>query len=291
MKRFLFGAVTAALVTGSTILAGPVLAADLPIKTPVFRETLCDYGRYNGWYFGGHLAGVQATQHLVDEDGYINARRVGVGSGESFSRTNDGWAGGVDLGWNWQSHCTVFGIVADGSWGSDNLNTRFFPDFVNPIASINEGINTKVNSFGTLRTKGGIVVDSAMIYVTGGLAWARVKTTLFDIESVTSGSGAGTLNSQLSFSSTKWGWTAGVGGEFGLTPNLSIFSEILYMSFPKKDSRVGEIVTTTGAYNPACTTAIGQRICSFQTGEQAVVAKIGLNYKFGAYTTPIATRY
>jgi outer membrane immunogenic protein len=103
-----------------------------------------------------------------------------------------------------------------------------------------------------------------MLYVTGGLAWARVRNSVavdFDLSD-------GVPGFEASNSATRWGWTAGFGSEWAFGNGWSIKSEALYMQFQRRDFDL-----TAPAID--CTP------CRFTSDTSAWVARIGLNYLFG----------
>ena len=154
---------TTALVA---LAAGSAAAADLPVAykgpAPVVRPACAQFG---GFYIGANVGAGYATAHRNDDDGYFvdNAGHTTYGTG---------WNGGVQGGYNWQRGCTVFGVEVDWSWGSAKST---FND--NPNVGYAESIDSNMKSFGTARTRTGIVVDDVMIYVTGGLALANFCNT------------------------------------------------------------------------------------------------------------------
>ena len=139
-----------------------------------------------------------------------------------------GFSGGVQGGYNWQSGPVVYGLEADLQ-GSASSGTFAAWKFSNPW-------------FGTVRGRIGYAVDNVLFYGTGGLAFGDVRGQF----------GA------LSESHTNAGWTAGVGAEFGLTPNLSAKVEYLYVDL--NASRFG----ITGVSN----------------GYSFGLARFGINYRF-----------
>ena len=79
------------------------------------------------------------------------------------------------------------------------------------------------------------MVDSLLLYVTGGLAWAdfnRNHTYFFEGIPGVVGPFSQTFNS----SKTRLGFAVGAGTEWALNANWSVVSEILYMGF-EKDNR------------------------------------------------------
>ena len=120
-------------------------------------------------------------------------------------------------------------------------------------------VTSKIDWLATARGRVGVVMDRTLLYATGGLAVARVKTTLDDLYLagvVTTSSGA-----------TYVGWTAGVGAEFAVAPQWTVKAEYLYMDFGSKD------------YNFYEGAAGWQRI-SGSASLTANIARIGANYRF-----------
>jgi hypothetical protein len=63
--------------------------------------------------------------------------------------------------------------------------------------------------FGTVRARTGVVLDNVLLYVTGGLAYARFNRDFTVLEN-----GPPPVSAVFSSSRTRWGWTAGVGSEW-----------------------------------------------------------------------------
>src|SRR5437660_4610139 len=96
MKPILLNATFAALI------AGPALAADLPIKSPFLAPS------WTGFYIGGHAGWVSDRPSVTDE-AYFD-------SGATTLLNSSSFAGGGQIGYNWQMGSVVYGIEADGSW-------------------------------------------------------------------------------------------------------------------------------------------------------------------------------
>ena len=94
-----------------------------------------------------------------------------------FSGSKSGWAAGVQGGYNWQFRCTVFGIEADYNW--TKINRDFFRsrDFGGGT-SATLAVHSSLKNFGTIRGRTGVVVDNLLLYVTGGLAFARTERSI-----------------------------------------------------------------------------------------------------------------
>ena len=104
MNRFLFG--ISALVT---LIAGPALAADMPIK--VSSPTSYDW---TGLYVGGHVGWEHAvTQGSTNLPDFFGTMITGP-----TDQNMHGWLGGAQLGYNQQFRRAVLGVEVSGSWGN-----------------------------------------------------------------------------------------------------------------------------------------------------------------------------
>ena len=118
--------------------------------------------------------------------------------------SSNGFTGGIQGGYNWQSGPWVYGVESDFNLSSASGTFAGY-QFSNPW-------------FGTLRGRAGYVINNVFLYGTAGLA--------LGISTVASGG--------LSDSSGHLGWTIGAGAEFGLaplglSPNWSAKVEYLYL--------------------------------------------------------------
>jgi outer membrane immunogenic protein len=123
----------------------------------------------------------------------------GWGSVSNSGTKPDGFLGGVQAGYNWQSGAWVFGI--EGDIQANGADDTFAPyKFSNPW-------------FGTVRGRVGYAVNNVLFYGTGGLAFGELRGETFG----------------LSESHTGVGWTAGVGAEFGFAQHWTAKVEYLYV--------------------------------------------------------------
>ena len=190
----------------------------------------------------------------------------GGGRAPDFHDTSKaGWNGGVLAGFNWQpSRCTIFGFEADWNWTNttaDDFHNALFQD-----TGVSVNIGSRMQWFGTFRARSGLVVDNLLLYVTGGVAWARFNRD-FDFASPE-------LDHLLSGTNTRWGWTAGVGTEWAITPSISLKGEVLYLAF---SSRENSFTVDSSNFR-------------FASNDSAWVSRIGLNFRFGGIgKAPIGT--
>jgi outer membrane immunogenic protein len=216
---------------------------------------------FGGFYVGGNIGWATLTAHQNDLDGVTNVafQPYGIGVPTSFTSTDDSFTGGVLIGYNIQKGCTLFGLEADWNWADLNANTRLFPGLA-PFG-VDENIKTRIDGFGTIRTRTGVVVDQLLLYVTGGLAWAETKDTV------------GLFGDRFSSTDTRWGWVGGVGTEYLLRSNISLTSDLLYLSFTDQNHNLN----FGGIWDGEC---VGCRFRT-RTDDQIWVARMGVNIRFG----------
>jgi len=210
---------------------------------------------FGGFYVGGNIGWATVTAHQNDLDGITN-----FGVPTSFTATDDSFTGGVVAGYNIQKGCTLFGLEADWNWADLNANTLLFPDG-------DVSIKTRIDGFGTIRTRTGVVVDQLLLYVTGGLAWAETKDTIaFPFERL-----------RFQDTDTRWGWVAGFGTEYLLRSNISLTSDVLYLSFDDQNHNFS--VDGGECWG-----------CRFRTksDDQIWVARMGVNIRFGGEREAVA---
>jgi outer membrane immunogenic protein len=206
---------------------------------------LAGCANFGGFYVGGNIGWASLTAHQNDLDGVFTTVPTG------FTVTDDTFTAGAQVGYNVQKGCTVFGIEADWNWADLNADTRLFP-----LTRLDDNsLRTRIDNFGTIRTRTGVVVDQLLLFVTGGIAWteARDRVVLLGTE-------------RFSSNDTRWGWTVGFGTEYKLAPNVSLTSDVLYLSFNDEDHTFDS--PTFGRFRT-------------KTDEEIWVARMGLNIRFG----------
>jgi outer membrane immunogenic protein len=143
-----------------------------------------------------------------------------------FNHRADGVTGGAQLGYNYQ---LGNGLVVGGETDFDVTNQHFNGPYGGYDGSGNAytgDIASRLDYLGTVRARLGAPVMGGrlMPYITGGLAYGRVKTAdAFACPSCAAGEGGSAYGSSDSV-----GWTAGAGLEYALTHHLSMKVEYLY---------------------------------------------------------------
>jgi len=185
---------------------------------------------------------------------------------------NDVVAGG-QVGCDYQAGEFVFGIQGMGDW--TQMHGRFF-DAV--TGAFTESAQARWFATATGRI-GYTITPPTLIYMKGGAAWVRNQyQDFFDFASPGAipgcvGTGCNTLNTTTS--TTQLGWTVGIGLEYMLSPNWSVFVEYNYMNFGNPS------VNLPGLAGPNAWN-ISQHI-------QTIVAGVNLRFNFGG--APVAARY
>jgi outer membrane immunogenic protein len=243
-KNIVVGAV-AALVFGTAA----AMAADLPLKTKA-PPPVAIYD-WTGFYIGGSGGGSLGTSNQKDLDGDIYSLGYNV---------KGGLVGGT-VGYNWQMSSFVFGLEGDISWVGEYGS---HPDD-GPIAgSLAFTSFTKETWLATARARFGYAVNNLLFYGTGGYAGAGVTAGIKDTN---------TNALIVSSSSTRNGWTAGGGLEWGFLPNWSAKFEWLYMRFEGNKG-----FNTLGlADGPRGSVPLDDN-----------VVRAGINYRFGG---PVVAKY
>jgi len=200
----------------------------------------------------------------------------------------------VQAGYNIQSGALVFGVETDLALASLKSRSSSFSEvsgdtegaLYHGVAGTNQ--SSHMRAFGTLRARLGIASDRALFFVTGGLAYGKIKNTaasFVEAHEDVSGYSTGT---DASGSSNKWkaGWTVGAGMEYALNNNWTVKAEGLYYNL--QNSKVAG-----AGVDWSCTPSCGDdntytQITKFKN--DGIVARLGLNYKFGA-PAPVVAKY
>ncbi len=216
MKRLLLAGVIAGLSSACAY------AADLgPYRAPPPQRDYYEPVRDMPWSWRGFYGGVNAGYSSGGDD---NVTLSGPGIGTAIgSLEPNGWSGGGQIGYNAQFQSLVFGIEAD-------LQSADIGDGISgpvPGTGYFAAASTNVDWFSTLRGRVGYAAGPALLYATGGFAFADVDTHVNASNGVNS----------VSFSNdeVKTGYALGGGIEWAFLPNWSLKSEYLYVNLGDND--------------------------------------------------------
>ena len=203
---------------------------------------------WTGFYIGVHggIGGANVdTQFRYYDDG---------GDGLDYSDNAFGAFGGVQAGYNWQFNTNwVVGLETD--FAASGIEAKHEESSTDGF--YNSSVEAKVDWFGTIRGRLGYAWDNVLFYGTGGAAYGKVK--------ISGSYNEDDFNTGFSNSDTNWGWTAGAGVEYGITKNITLKAEYLYVDLGSVSSDAGAFFEGDGEFKSDV---------AFHT------LKAGLNYKF-----------
>jgi outer membrane immunogenic protein len=278
MKRILIAGAAFASLTAAT----SAFAADLPVKTPMVVAAVYDW---TGFYIGtnvGYSWGRGSTNGTATGTQTVpgNPPTVRALSGVLLGRADvNGFIGGGQLGYNWQSGTWLFGLEGDIQFSNErgsgdvlcSLAVSVCPTFTRDY---------KLDWFGTARGRVGFLpAERLLLYVTGGLAYGG-----FSGSSLSTVAGTNALDFG-SWSSTKVGWTVGAGVEAALGSNWSIKFEYLYMDLGNAGGSTATFILPNPGATPTSSVAY-----AFNTKFTDNIVRVGLNYKFGG-PYPVVAKY
>lgn len=237
----LIAAVVIDLPASQSARAADIVPRGYPAPAPAPALVYAPPISWTGCYVGGNIGGA-----------WSNVDLSGV-SGASFSATDSGFAGGGQIGCDYQwNQFWVVGIrnMLDATSLSKRTNISAVP--------FTGAVDSRTRWFDTLTARVGYLVPSTnvLLYAQGGAAWTNTSITFLD------GSGA-----QLGEASNdRTGWTVGAGVEWRFAPQWSVFAEYNFMGFGTQSA------TFTGCGGTCVVNA------SAKADVQNVLA--GVNYKF-----------
>jgi outer membrane immunogenic protein len=214
MKRLSLGVV---VIAALGFAAGPVSAADMPVKAP---PPMVMPALYN---WSGVYIGVEGGAVMGQHTDWRKTHPVDTLDAQDFGHPVHGGFVGGEAGFNWQSGRWVFGIEGDGSWAEieESLADPHSPTFF---------VGSRIRDFETIRGRIGYAfgpTGSFLVYVTAGGAFANQAR----IE--------GRLITPIPPDVVQWkrtdGWTVGGGAEYGITPWLTLKGEVLYIDLARRD--------------------------------------------------------
>ena len=260
----------AILLAGTAvILSGSAFAADLPARMPMKAPAVAAVPySWTGCYVGAHAGAGWGHSSISDP----NAGAPGFGfsitptPGGTIGMNGVGAVVGGQVGCDYQFQSNwVVGLAGDFSWANIDAseNDPFFTGKNgNPIA-----MHTKTDFLATATGRLGYAWDRYLIYAKGGAAWAHNKYNIDNLSNFANGFCIAGVGCYVTASETRLGWTAGAGFEWAFANNWSAFAEFDYYDFGNHGVTFTSQIGTSAPYN------VKQNI---------EVAKIGINYRFGA---------
>jgi len=192
---------------------------------------------WTGFYFGGNAGGAWTASTLSDHVTSV-----------SFDRDNNGFVGGVQVGYNRQFGNLVLGIEWDFDWTSIDASG------VVTIPGLGGGLQASADTewITTLAGRIGLAMDRTLVYVKVGGGWVRSEASITQLAT----------GSTLTASHTDSGWLVGAGFEYAFTPNWTAKFEYDFLGLGDK--------TFAGF--------AGTR--AFELDRDVQQVKVGINFKF-----------
>jgi outer membrane immunogenic protein len=252
MKKILIGIVP---ITG--LIATSVSAADMAVKAAPPPLPPAPVYSWTGWYVGGNVGygwgdSSDPSISIFDSTGVVLTPYFAASGSNAFQDVRaNGVVGGGQIGYNYQVNNYVFGVVADFQ-GSGMRGSSLGIATPAQFAPTQQSLSQEEDWFGTVRGRIGVAYQNWLFYGTGGLGYGRVESSLvystFDRPTAFILSG--------SQDSTKVGWAAGAGVEYGITQNWSLGVEYLHLDLGT--ATVTAPVTVPAGF-PAMTISANQR--------------------------------
>src|SRR5712691_6014496 len=266
MKKLIFGSLALAAT-----LAGPAIAADMPVKAlppvPVFSWTGC---------YAGLNVGPTSARFRESSVTSVGIPPV-VPTNSTFADFDfpaRGASGGGQIGCNWQNGVVVWGVETDIQ--ATQLEARKLFDnsiFEFPQAgAFDTDVRSAIRYFGTVRGRvGWTPTATTLLYLTGGFAYAQVASSLLFPTA------AGVTTAFVAFDKqTHFGYTIGLGAEAKVAENFTVKLEYLYADVGRK---------TYNFLNVAGINYRWDERVDFHT------VRLGLNYNFNWYAPPVVAKY
>jgi outer membrane immunogenic protein len=251
-KLFIASLALVALNAGSS-----ALAADIPVKAPVYRPA--PVFSWDGCYIGVHVGGGWQVSSYTTDGG----ARSGVGA-----------VGGAQVGCNAQWRQFVIGIEGE-YWGSSLHDRSFSQDLFGTRDAYSRN-----RWDAAISVRSGVTFDRAFVYGKLGVVRGKFEYTT---DSSSNFLFASTFTERGDAIFT--GVLLGVGFEYALTDNWTTKFEYNYIDYGNKVVTFNGV--DCGGPGGFCDTFTQSRTIK----EIKQFAKIGLNYKFDLGKGPVVARY
>jgi outer membrane immunogenic protein len=226
-----------AMAAGASV---PASAADMPLKALTPPAAVGQVYNWTGLYVGvngGYGWGVQDPITLFSN---------------RFDRTsfniNGGMFGGT-IGAQIQQGYVVLGLEGDLDWANIKGSGISTPTIggLGLVQPITLNIASNISAVGTARARAGVAMNNWLFYATGGGAFVRSSAN----GTLVAGVPCGTLGVIPNCSASAWrpGLAAGLGTEWGFTPNWSVKLEYLYIAVIGSGASTDHLNTMRGGIN------------------------------------------
>jgi len=221
MKKNYFVRASAAL---AVILAGPAVAADLPLKSEV---PIVPRFSWTGCYLGGHIGGGTGSKAITDPvqlvQDTLNGSPITTGI-TTVTTSPTGAVIGGEIGCDYQfASNAVIGIegTASGTTMRGSANVGLPAGIPGDVALVQANNDFLASVTGRI----GYAFDTVLLYGRGGFAVAGDKYT------VSGGDFAGLGPFTFQGADNRYGWIVGGGVDWAFTPRWSMNVEYDYYHF------------------------------------------------------------
>jgi outer membrane immunogenic protein len=263
------------LAVSALLIAAPLniaSAADMPLKAPPPAPPYS----WTGFYIGGNAGGAfgsfdPSTSVVFSPTGYFATTSTpAITAAGQQSINPNGFTGGFETGYNWQTSNMVFGVEGDIESFRLSGNSTSGPVLYPCCAPTNFTVNSNASTtwLATARGRLGYASNNWLFFVTGGAAFTNLSGNFTFSDTFATAAESSTL------SGTQVGWTAGGGVEAGLWGNWSLKAEYLFVDF----GTVTATSTNLTAFTPPI--AFPTNVFTHSVDLKASIARIGLNYRF-----------
>jgi outer membrane immunogenic protein len=270
------------------LAAGAAFAADR-VKAPIYKArppvalydwTGCYAGGNAGWIGGGDQFDLTPSGafDLPINVFSIPANRAPLLS--SHRPHTSGFTGGIQIGCNKQFGNFVVGAEADLNFSSlDESIVANFPGSpvigqINGANPRTERITKEVDWYSTFRGRVGYAIDRLLVYGTGGLAVARIKTSTDVFFDPNTPGVLGGFHFAGAADLTRWGYAIGAGAEYGLPgawSSWTVKAEYLYLDFGSFSHVLPDVTGTAPTFSWTNNMRFHEH-----------VVRVGASYRFGA---------
>lgn len=255
---------------GGLVAFGPtVFAADM--SAPVYKAPPPSaLYSWTGFYVGGNVGYGWSNQAIaLSGTGPIEIAQFTAGFlPTSVASDPNGFLGGVQAGYNYQSGRFVFGAETDIDYADIHRSVTVSLAPIPPVTYVTTG-GQKLDWFGTLRARLGFLPsDRLLIYATGGLAYGHGNASTNSVV-LLGGNACGFFAGCGAGASSGWlaGWTAGGGLEWAFANQWSVKGEYLYYDIGRLSYFYPDSQPIPGGYNAS-------------VNFRGNIVRVGLNYKF-----------
>jgi outer membrane immunogenic protein len=279
--------------------AAPAAAADMPLKAPA--PVAIDI--WTGGYVGANVGYDWGSDSINSTGTPGNCTNAGAGCATApinylssiqaqaatfnASVNHSGFIYGGQAGHNWLVHNMfwtndgVLGVEVDFQGKSDSHSTTFSSVTADPNFAgfpMNQTVTQtdRINALGTLRGRAGLLWGpSTLIYATGGVAWASVRSTMAITQNENNPPALLPFGGTSQANTEVFGAVIGGGIEWKWTANWSVKAEYLYADF-------GNVSSTTQLVQPNLVLGgvQGNATALTTTHLHDNIARVGVNYRF-----------